>query len=312
MDSIARNQFPQVVWREGEKLLWNPIHRKALKNRPEERVRLRTIEYLLQAGWSKHRISTEESVSGQSEGELRTDIICYNQKFEPRILVECKAENIPISNKTGQQIARYNQNVQAPWLLMTNGLQDFWYRIDIENKDVTPMASPPDLMGEARASSAGNDFEYWNNRGFAGEKAKPALRKWLNPLLASFPSNKEGTGVRYLQFKNSPTDLNISHYYRITSFEDGKTALSFLATPFGGTRLLAILNRNGENRAVAEINLDLLFEGEKPNTSTYSREGVQNFDIAQHAEAFSDLSSETDIKDITHSIHRFFTDRFGK
>lgn len=310
MDSIARNQFPQVVWRKGEKLLWNPIHRKVLKNRPEERVRLRVIEYLLQAGWSKHRISTEESVSSQSEGELRTDIICYNQEFDPRILVECKAENIPISNKTGQQIARYNQNVQAPWLLMTNGLQDFWYRIDIENKDVTPTVAPPEALGKVDADPDELNFEYWKKRGFAGEKALPALRKWLNPLLASFPSDEENTGVRYLRFKNSPTDLDISHYYRISPFEGDKTALSFLSTAFGGTRLLAILNQAGENRAVAEINLDLLLEGEKPNTSTYSREGMQNFDISQHAKPFSDLSAQTNINDITLSLHRFFNEHF--
>ncbi len=107
MPSVAESRYPQIVWREGEKRLWNPIHRKALKNLPEERVRLRTIEYLLDVGWSKHRISTEEAIGQIGDTSMRTDIICYTQQFVPKILVECKAEHIPISAKTAEQVARY-------------------------------------------------------------------------------------------------------------------------------------------------------------------------------------------------------------
>ncbi|NIT57520.1 MAG: hypothetical protein GWN00_15210, partial [Aliifodinibius sp.] len=62
MLSIAKHIYPRVVWRDREKKLWNPIHKKALKNLPEERVRLRIMEALIQRGWSKHRISTEEAI----------------------------------------------------------------------------------------------------------------------------------------------------------------------------------------------------------------------------------------------------------
>src|SRR5699024_8192305 len=107
MPSIARNQFPIIRWKDGEKCLWNPIHRKVLKNRPEERVRLRVIEFLLEAGWSRYRITTEEALKGDAKGEMRTDVICYNQEFEPKILIECKAESISISKEAAEQIARY-------------------------------------------------------------------------------------------------------------------------------------------------------------------------------------------------------------
>lgn len=284
MESIARNQFPIVVWREGEKLLWNPIHRKTLKNRPEERVRLRIIEYLLEAGWSKHRITTEEAIKDYSESKLRTDIICYTQGFEPRILVECKAENISLSTKTGEQVARYNQNVQAPYLLISNGQEDYWYRIESDKGHIKPLDGTPDILSKPNANS--RDFDYWKQRGFAGAKALPALRKWLDPFLRLF-GQEEAQTIRYLQFKKSPSDLDLDHYYHINSFDSGKIALSLLNTAFGGSRCIAILNKDGENRAVAEVNLDLVFEGEQPNTSIYSAEGIRNIDLADELKMVS-------------------------
>lgn len=304
MKSIARNQFPIIVWRKGEKHLWNPIHRKTLKNRPEERVRLRIIEALIRAGWSKHRISTEEAIKDYAESNLRTDIICYNQAFDPQILAECKAENISLTTKTAEQIARYNQNVQAPYLLITNGKTDFWYRISPADSKVQQLEALPELLSMPEITD--EDFDYWNRRGFTGSKAVPPLRKWLLPVLRQYRTS-DMPAIKYLQFEKSPSDLNLSHYYRITAFEEAKIALSFLNTPYGGTRMIAILNREGTNRAVAEVNLDLIFEGEEPDTTIYSPEGVRNLAFAEHDAAdLFDETAQPDIEKISQQMKRLF------
>src|SRR5699024_1440801 len=116
-ESIAAFIYPEVVWRGRKKMLWNPIHRKPLRNRPEERVRLRIIEFLLLAGWSRHRISTEEAIGKWADSSMRTDIICYSRQFAPRLLIECRAEHIPLSRETAEQIARYIQ----PKMRLANG-----------------------------------------------------------------------------------------------------------------------------------------------------------------------------------------------
>ncbi|MGK7369651.1 MAG: type I restriction enzyme HsdR N-terminal domain-containing protein [Candidatus Halalkalibacterium sp. M3_1C_030] len=306
MKSIAHNQFPTIVWRKEEKFLWNPIHRKTLKNRPEERVRLRIIEALIQAGWSKHRITTEEAIKDYAESNLRTDIICYNQGFDPQILAECKAENISLTTKTGEQIARYNQNVQAPYLLITNGNTDLWYRIAISTGEVEQLDTLPDLLSMPETEP--RNFDYWNKRGFAGSKALPALRKWLVPKLQQF-HNHDTPSVRFLQFEKSPSDLNLSHYYQITSLENQKIALSFLNTPYGGTRMIAILNSDGTNRAVAEVNLDLIFEGEKPDTTIYSAEGVKNITFSEEISVdLFDENGQHDLKEISLQLGQLFSD----
>jgi len=307
--SIAKYAYPRIVWREREKKLWNPIHKKPLKNRPEERVRLRTIEYLLRAGWSKHRISTEEAIGKIGDTSMRTDIICYNQQFEPKLLVECKAEQVPISAKTAEQVARYNQKVGAPYLLMTNGISDFWYAIsDGAAKPIGQEELPKSLL-ESVADQPEYHFEDWKNRGFAGERAAPNLRKWFEKLLPGMwlPVGNEAT-VRYLQFSQGPSDVVLNHYYRIQQVsEKRRLALTTLNTAFGGNRMIIILNKEDENQAVMEINLDLLFDGKKGNTSLYSKQGIRVFDLGHHW----DLRDETDLKSITEQTDQLFLEHVG-
>lgn len=300
MESIAACTYPQIVWRDGEKMLWNPIHRKPLKNRPEERVRLRIIEYLLSAGWSKHRVTTEEAIGKLADTDMRTDVICYSQQFEPRILIECKAEHIPITGKTARQVARYNQQVSAPYLLMSNGIADFWYAVDSSSVDV--LEEPPSLLGADRQPPT-YDFEDWRNRGFAGSKASPELRKWFASLLPNLWHARDVSDIRFLMFDQELTDLNLSHYYVLRQISDRRRlALSTLATAYGGNRLVAILNEENQNRAVLEINLDLLFDEKDKNGAIYSEAGVQTFDAA----LFIDVPGTVSMKLLSEQIRNIF------
>ena len=302
MASIADSTYPQIVWRERTKKLWNPIHKKALKNRPEERVRLRVMEALIRAGWSKHRISTEESVGELGDTSMRTDIIGYNQAFEPKLLVECKAEHISISTKTAEQIARYNQKVGAPYVLMTNGVSDFWYGIEIgENKTIETLQERPDIVKGA-ADQNKYEFEDWKKRGFVGDKANPDLRTWQKEMLPALWFDQESS-VRYLQFGEGPSDVDLNHYYRIVRVSDQRRlAITTLNTAFGGNRMVVILNKDNENRAVMEINLDLLFDEKEGNSSVYSRDGIRTFDLSN----FIQLEQITAVNALAEQVDKLF------
>ena len=63
----------------------------------------------------------------------RTDLVVYNKKGEPILLVECKAPKIKISQKTFEQIGQYNIALRVPYLIVTNGLQHFCCQIDHQN-----------------------------------------------------------------------------------------------------------------------------------------------------------------------------------
>lgn len=299
MSSIAKHIYPPIVWHERQKKLWNPIYKKALKNLPEERVRLRVMEALTRAGWSKHRISTEEAIGQLGDKAMRTDLICYSQQFEPKVLVECKAEHISISAKTAEQVARYNHKVGAPYLLMTNGMADFWYTIDEQSEKVKQLDQSPPFLDEVQDNPK-YDFAEWKKRGFAGKKASPDLRLWLDEML---PKLWFEGAVQYLTFSNKPSDVDLNHYYRIESvYEDRRLALTTINTAFGGNRMIVILSKKNENKAVLEINLDVLFAGKKGNSSVYSKGGIQTFDLGQ----VFDLPSVKRVNDLATLINKLF------
>jgi len=298
MASIAKHIYPRIVWRDRKKKLWNPIHKKALKNLPEERVRLRIMEALIQRGWSKHRISTEEAIGKLGDTSMRTDLICYSQQFNPKLLVECKAEYVSISAKTAKQVARYNQKVGAPYLLMTNGISDFWYAINQESANVTPLNDHPDFL-DFQQKQLQYDFGEWKKRGFAGEKASPELRLWLEETLPNLWLSSNGSKIHFLTFSKSPSDIDLNHYYRIVETSEGRRlALTTLNTAFGGNRLVIILNKENENKAVLEVNLDVLFAEKKGNSSVYSRQGIKTFDLSNYI----DLESKTQVDAIVKEI----------
>jgi len=306
MTSIAQHSYPQVVWRDRIKKLWNPIHKKALKNRPEERVRLRIIEYLVRAGWSKHRISTEEAIGELGDTSMRTDIICYSQQFEPRLLVECKAEHVPISAQTAEQVARYNQKVEAPFILLSNGVSDYWYAIEDGEQVQRQEARPHFLETDGDQPELG--FGYWKQRGFAGDRARPELRKWFEESLPNFWFPDQRSNIRHIQFGEGPTDVDLSHYYHIVPIsKDRRLAITTLNTAFGGNRLIIILNKQEENKAVLEINLDLVFDEKKGNSSMYARDGIRTFNLNKYW-SLPDLSDARELAEQADILFRDYVE----
>lgn len=283
MQSAALRHFPRIVYRKGVRWLWNPILKKAFKNRPEERVRLRLIDFLmLEVGWSPHRISMELPLRLRHDEYLkRADILCYHRDLTPALLVECKAERVIMNHNTGRQIAAYNEKVKAPFLMVSNGLEDFYFKLSENGVErlhqlpgiLVPAGDPPDLH-----------FRYWEQRGFTGKNASPALRPWLTEALDHFwgiDNNEPEYFPRYLEFRRHPGYLSLNHYYRVFNPEDGiKLAVTFLATPFGGNRLVGIVNIGDTNTAILELNLELLSEASKQNTTIFSTEGERVIDAS--------------------------------
>ena len=63
----------------------------------------------------------------------RADIVLSSSEGVAKIIVECKAPNIQISQNTFDQISRYNYNNHVNYLIVTNGIKHFCCKIDYEN-----------------------------------------------------------------------------------------------------------------------------------------------------------------------------------
>ena len=109
------------------------IRKKWLILTPEEWVRQNIVQFLIQEKkYSKSAINTEliVEVNGMKK---RADIIVF-KKEKPFIIVECKAPSVAISQETFDQIARYNLQIDADFLMVSNGLHHYYCQMDFENQ----------------------------------------------------------------------------------------------------------------------------------------------------------------------------------
>jgi hypothetical protein len=61
------------------------------------------------------------------------------------LAVECKAPEVKISQETFNQIARYNLNLKASYLMVTNGLNHYFCEMDFENEQYNFLKELPEL-----------------------------------------------------------------------------------------------------------------------------------------------------------------------
>ena len=65
----------------------------------------------------------------------RYDVVVFNPDGSIFLLVECKAPEIKISQHTFDQIARYNLELKAEYLMVTNGLEHYFCQMNYENEN---------------------------------------------------------------------------------------------------------------------------------------------------------------------------------
>jgi hypothetical protein len=130
--------FPKYTFRfkskENNLLVFDEIRRKFVKLTPEEWVRQHSIQYLLKDKGYPAGLMMVEREYKRNGLQKRIDIAVCDLNGKVELLVECKAPHIILSQVVFDQIARYNLEFQARYLMVTNGLNHFYCRLDYEQK----------------------------------------------------------------------------------------------------------------------------------------------------------------------------------
>jgi hypothetical protein len=101
--------------------IFDPVRKKWLLLTPEEWVRQNVIQYLLVIKKYPATLLAVEKEIRLGELKKRCDIVVYNRKSEPWMIIECKEMNVPLSEKTISQVLRYHITLPAKYLIITNG-----------------------------------------------------------------------------------------------------------------------------------------------------------------------------------------------
>lgn len=119
---------------EGNTLIFDIIRKKYVRLTPEEWVRQNTIHFLIEElGVPSGLISVERSLSFNGL-QKRFDICCAANSGAMKLLVECKAPSVEITQKAIYQAAVYQKVLNTRLLMLTNGINHFYFHSQEEGK----------------------------------------------------------------------------------------------------------------------------------------------------------------------------------
>ncbi|WP_372920345.1 type I restriction enzyme HsdR N-terminal domain-containing protein [Salegentibacter sp.] len=130
--------FPRYRFRfknnQNKIAVFDELRKKFVILTPEEWVRQHCIRFLTEdKNYPKSLINAEKQLK---LGKLikRYDLVVYNSDGSIFLIVECKAPGVKITQKTFDQIARYNLSLNASYLMLSNGLDHYYCQMDYEQE----------------------------------------------------------------------------------------------------------------------------------------------------------------------------------
>ena len=148
--TMQKLNFPPYSFRfknsENKVAIFDEIRKKFIQLTPEEWVRQHVVQFLLQEkNYSKSFINVEKviKINGLTK---RYDAVVFKPDGSIFLLVECKAPEVAITQGTFDQIARYNMVLAADYLMVTNGLNHYFCRMDYEKQEHQFLRELPDLI----------------------------------------------------------------------------------------------------------------------------------------------------------------------
>ena len=129
--------------KENKLYIFDKIRKKDMVLTEEEWVRQNFVSYLHEDKKYPLSLIAVEKQCKVNDLIKRTDILVFNKTGTPHIIVECKAPQVQINQDTFDQIARYNMELNATFLILTNGLQHYYCQMDHEAQRYTFLKEIP-------------------------------------------------------------------------------------------------------------------------------------------------------------------------
>ena len=128
---------------DGKQLIFDPIRRKYVRLTPEEWVRQHFINYLVRYGNYPSGLIGVEVPFKLNKLSKRIDLLVHSRKGDPLMIIECKEPDTKLDDKVFDQIMVYNLQYHVPYLIITNGIQNFAYRMNFDERTRTPLELIP-------------------------------------------------------------------------------------------------------------------------------------------------------------------------
>ncbi len=141
--------LPEYTFRvndlNNQKWIFDPLRKKKVVLTPEEWVRQNFIQFLIQEKYYPEQLIKVEMGFKVNNLIKRSDIIVYDRKGKPSLIVECKAPSVKVSQDVFDQIARYNISLKVDFLVVTNGLEHYCCQINHQKKSYQFLRNIPEF-----------------------------------------------------------------------------------------------------------------------------------------------------------------------
>jgi hypothetical protein len=146
---MQRLNFPVYDFRfknsENKVYIFDAIRKKFVVLQPEEWVRQNVVQFLIDEKKYPQSLINVEKQLIINNIKKRYDIVVFDSSGNITLLVECKSPQIPITQTTFDQIARYNMQLNAKYLMVTNGLDHFYCKMDYDLENYMFLKHIPDF-----------------------------------------------------------------------------------------------------------------------------------------------------------------------
>jgi hypothetical protein len=122
----------QPKLRQGKKgaEIFDVTRKKYIRLTQEEWVRQHVIHLLTDHLGYPVGVIVAEAELRYHALKKRFDLLAYDLTGKPRLIVECKAPTLPLTQSVFDQIAVYNTAIKVDYLLITNGLVHYICQVD--------------------------------------------------------------------------------------------------------------------------------------------------------------------------------------
>lgn len=129
--------------RDGKKEILDTFRRKYVPLTPEEWVRQQFARQMVDTyGYPEGRIGIEISLK-VNRMPMRTDIVVFDAEGQPWMVAECKAPSTRLGHKVFEQAARYNYQLRASYIVLTNGKSIVCLKPDYDTGEMAISAQMP-------------------------------------------------------------------------------------------------------------------------------------------------------------------------
>jgi type I site-specific restriction endonuclease len=106
-------------------VIWDPLRKKEVARTPEEVVRQWFIGVLNSSLQVPMHMMMSEAGLKLGEKQFRADIIVYDRKAQPLVIVECKRPEVDLTQEVLDQAIRYNMVLNVKYIVITNGTNTY-------------------------------------------------------------------------------------------------------------------------------------------------------------------------------------------